>query len=1143
MNHSLQDDALLFSAALAMPAAERARFVARACGNDAARRQRVEDLLRSHKDSGEFLEESLSSRLQPNQRLEYEIKLGDLIGRYKIVQKIGEGGCGAVYEADQEEPVRRRVALKVIKLGMDTKTVVARFEAERQALALMDHPNIAHVLDAAATDSGRPYFVMELVRGIAITDYCDHNRLPTKQRVQLFIQVCRAVQHAHQKGVIHRDLKPSNILVTLHDGEPVPKVIDFGIAKATQGRLTDRTLFTAFEQFIGTPAYMSPEQAECTELDVDTRSDIYSLGVLLYELLAGCPPFEPRSLKAAGLDEIRRIIREVDPPRPSNRLVGLTKADHLTAAKNRTTTPAQLSAQLRGDLDWIVMKALEKNRSRRYETVNDFASDAQRHLQNEPVLARSPSAAYRFRKLVARYKAPFTAAAVVLLTLVVGTTLSTWRFLEERKSRQRAVIAEQSEAHERVRAQEAQRTAEQSRGEAELSQREAENQRHTAEESQRQAEADRRVAEKARHDAEQAQTAAVLARQHAETAQQSALTAARTLSAHLYAADMYAVQTMLREKGDLSGVQRILRAHLPQPGEADLRGLEWNYAWQQSQGDKLLSWRTQQGIVRDLVFSPDGRFLASSGRGEPGEQGHVRVWDAASRRLLAQFVDTECISFSPDGTQLLTVTRSGHVHLWRTGSWEALGDFPTANVTPTPNQRIEIAISPTDTIIAICPDSAYGKLGGTVWLYDYKSQKEIARLDDAGCRLAFTPDGAHLITGSTQQGMINIWNVSQGVIKKQLGPVGYISSLSVSRDGRTLAVFSPGKTATVRLWNLKTFLAGRTLACGEQNFLPGAVAFSPNAEWIACAGGDKIVRVWKTATGRPVSTMQGSGNVIWALAFSPDGEQLFTGGRSDQISIWPLTKPKSQEEICITTFAPVRPELTQISMLFNPGNTLLVAADWERLAVFDLRNAIITAKRNGHHRPLWISPDEKILISLNQTYRTARKSDPIATDESTLKSLHAAVLPTRDHPTPLPEVLEVLGLPRLSLHRTLELQAEGPGVEAITASPDGKQVALSWRGKPDVLILNTDSGVIARRLVPRSTQTYALAYSSDSRYLITGGVGIFVEIWDLHTNEPSIALAAHKKSIKHIAFSPDGDTFATASIDQTHKFWSLIGPS
>src|SRR5881394_179254 len=302
-------------------------------------------------------------------------KPGDRIGRYKLLQQIGEGGMGVVYMAEQEEPIRRRVALKVIKLGMDTKSVIARFEAERQALALMENPNIAKIFDAGATESGRPFFVMELVNGIPITQYCDEQRLPTKDRLGLFVEVCSAIQHAHQKGVIHRDIKPSNILVTLHGDKPVPKVIDFGVAKASQQRLTDKTVFTQFQQFIGTPAYMSPEQASLSGLDIDTRTDIYSLGVLLYEMLTGKTPFDAQELLAAGLEEMRRTISEQEPARPSTRLSTMLEGELTTTAKHRQTDAPKLLHLIRGDLDWVVMKALEKDRARRYESASSFASD------------------------------------------------------------------------------------------------------------------------------------------------------------------------------------------------------------------------------------------------------------------------------------------------------------------------------------------------------------------------------------------------------------------------------------------------------------------------------------------------------------------------------------------------------------------------------------------------------------------------------------------------------------------------------------------------------------------------------------------------------------------------------------------------
>lgn len=410
----------IFGEAIELPVGERAAFLDRVCAGDAALRARLDALLAAHEAAAGFLEKSSVERplVTPEERP------GDVIGRYTLLKKIGEGGCGVVYLAEQTDPVRRRVALKIIKLGMDTRQVITRFEAERQALAMMDHPDIARVFDAGATDTGRPYFVMEYVDGVPITKFCDEHSVAMTARLELFARVCLAMQHAHQKGIIHRDVKPSNILVALHDGVPSPKVIDFGIAKATQGRLSEHTLVTSLEQFIGTPAYMSPEQAELRELDIDTRSDVYSLGVLLYELLTGQPPFDPKSLVRAGVEEIRRIIREVEPPRPSTRVLTLTDADRATVARLRRAAPAQLTTTLRGDLDWIVMRCLEKDRDRRYGTAHELADDIRRHLRQETVRARPPSAGYRARKFIARNRLACASAAAIATALIGGTVVS-----------------------------------------------------------------------------------------------------------------------------------------------------------------------------------------------------------------------------------------------------------------------------------------------------------------------------------------------------------------------------------------------------------------------------------------------------------------------------------------------------------------------------------------------------------------------------------------------------------------------------------------------------------------------------------------------------------------------------------------------
>jgi serine/threonine protein kinase/Tol biopolymer transport system component/Tfp pilus assembly protein PilF len=404
---------------------ERVAYVEDACAENEDLTARIQALLRAHDQAG-FLPAYPSNPEVTLSAAPISECPGTIIGRYKLLEKIGEGGMAVVYMAEQTEPIQRKVALKIIKLGMDTRQVIARFEAERQALALMDHPNIAKVLDAGATEAGRPYFVMELVQGVSVTKYCDTNSLSTKDRLALFLQVCHAVQHAHQKGIIHRDIKPSNVMVTHHDGKPVPKVIDFGIAKATNQKLTEKTLFTRYAHLIGTPAYMSPEQAELSDLDIDTRSDIYSLGVLLYELLTGTTPFSEEELRQAGYFEMQRVIREQEPVKPSTRIstLGHTSTE---IAERRGSTPDLLRKAIRGDLDWIVMKSLEKDRVRRYETASGLAEDIRRHLEHEPILARSPGAAYRVQKFLRRHRTQMLAALAVAILAVAGViVLSLW---------------------------------------------------------------------------------------------------------------------------------------------------------------------------------------------------------------------------------------------------------------------------------------------------------------------------------------------------------------------------------------------------------------------------------------------------------------------------------------------------------------------------------------------------------------------------------------------------------------------------------------------------------------------------------------------------------------------------------------------
>lgn len=481
-------------------------------------------------------------------------KAASLIGPYKLLQIIGEGGMGSVWMAEQEKPVRRMVALKIIKAGMDTKDIIARFEAERQALALMDHPNIARVLDAGATPLGRPFFVMELVKGIPITEYCDRNKLPPQDRIRLFIDVCRAVQHAHQKGIIHRDIKPSNVLVTLHDGTPVVKVIDFGLAKATNQKLTEKTLFTAYGQMVGTPIYMSPEQAEYSGLDVDTRTDIYSLGVLLYALLTGTTPLQADSIRKAGYAELQRMICEQEAIPMSSRLSSLG-ASSAVIATERCSDPKRLVDLLRGDLDVIVLKALEKDRSRRFSTPNDFADDLNRFLNNEPIQARPASTFYRLKKLYQRNKLAVGVTAFVVFILLAATIFSTtWAI--------RATDAEQLAEDRLDDVEEEQQKTQAALGAAELARAEQERLRKLSD----------AAAEREKQLRDEAEQAAQLQAELRAKAEQSE----REAKWNTYVANLYPMKQAWKDR-DFGELERLLDDTTPTDGEPDYRGWEWYY--------------------------------------------------------------------------------------------------------------------------------------------------------------------------------------------------------------------------------------------------------------------------------------------------------------------------------------------------------------------------------------------------------------------------------------------------------------------------------------------------------------------------------------------------------------------------------------
>jgi serine/threonine protein kinase/WD40 repeat protein/tetratricopeptide (TPR) repeat protein len=844
--HQPQVDEVFDEALRHAAAQDRARYLDEACGGDLELRRRVERLLRAVSEAGSFLEAPAQDPSPTVDQPAVEVP-GSVIGPYKLIELIGEGGMGTVWMAQQTQPVKRLVALKLIKAGMDSKQVIARFEAERQALALMDHANIARVLDGGTTGAGRPYFVMDLVKGVPITKYCDEHHLTPRQRLELFLPVCQAIQHAHQKGIIHRDLKPSNVLVALYDGQPVPKVIDFGVAKAAGQQLTDKTLVTGFGSIVGTLEYMSPEQAEINQLDIDTRSDIYSLGVLLYELLTGSPPFTRKDLETAGLLETLRMIREREPSKPSTKL---STAEGLpTLAANRGMEPAKLTKLIRGELDWIVLKALEKERNRRYETANGFARDVQRYLADEPVLACPPSVRYRLRKFARRNKGPVLASSLVVLALVAGIIGTTWGM---------AVAVSETKKKE-VALEAAQQSEREAKDKLWLSLYEQARARRFSDQPGQRLDSLAALAEAAGiRPEERLRDEAIAAMALPDLRRVPGWHSARPPGTTTAA---YGGHYRLYARADTQGMISIRRI-------ADDLEVRCIASGPITQGD-------------NLYFSPDERFLLGFGEGHT-----LRVWRVADGQPALRDEPHGCNhpAFSPDGRHLAV------------GQQEWILCFDLATGQEVKRWRASTRVH----VLAYHPDNDRLAVGyydsGVVSLYDAASGDLVTDLPVGAMRyqtVAWHPDGERLAVGSADP-RIQIWNVTaKRKVATLEGHVHNITDMTFHPEGGLLA--SHSWDGTLRLWDPST---GRPLLQ-----LPLAISdrprFSSDGRWLAPALRGERAQLLEVTPSREYRTLvssvgasQGSYNLG---DISPDG-RLLAVGMDEGARLWDL---RSGREVAV----------------------------------------------------------------------------------------------------------------------------------------------------------------------------------------------------------------------------------------------------
>jgi WD40 repeat protein/serine/threonine protein kinase len=1087
MSDDMHDERIadLFARAKDLAAEDQARFLDEECRNDPPEvRQRVEKLLAADREL-----HTTADVHAPNTFADAAVSR--MIGPYKLLQRIGEGGMGEVWMAEQRHPVRRRVALKLVRSDSPTKEIIARFEAERQALAMMDHPNIAKVLDVGQTENGQPYFVMDLVQGVPITDYCDRNRLTPRERLELFVPVCQAIQHAHQKGIIHRDIKPSNVLVTLYDGKPVAKVIDFGLAKAlqTQTRLTDKTLFTEFGRVVGTLRYMSPEQAEMNALDVDTRTDVYSLGVMLYELLTGSTPLDQETIKQKALLAVLQLIREQEPPRPSKRLSDSGEAISGISAQRRIE-PAQLSRILKGDLDWVVMKALEKDRTRRYETATSLAEDVRRFLDNEPVQARPPSFRYRFGKLARKHRAAVFAGAVALASLVLAILVTSGT----------AIWA----------------IAEKSRAEKEL----------------------------ARNEWLLYANQIVAAQRDWETG--DVASAWRNLDAcrldfrgweHDYLSTLFNQnQTTLRGHRDA-----VLSVAFSPDGKRIVSGSDgWSdnlKVWAAMSGEEVNSLkRLKDGLnpTTSVAYSPDGTRIVSGDR-----FGVMTIWDAVSGQdiltLSGHSGPIMSVAFSPDGMRIVSGSMDKTLKVWDATTGQNLHTLTGHNESVTsvafsPDGRQILSASANGTLKiwdAMSGDGLLSRQGPASSLQEIPSS-EMLTLRWFVKSVVFSPDEKRIVSGGAD-GMVRIWEAASGeevlLHGGHLGPVG---SVDFNTDGSRIV--SGGADGMVRIWDAVSRQELITLK-GHSGPV-GSVAFSPDGKQVVSGSVDRTVKIWDTASGRGELTLKGDFGTSFAI--SPDGKRIVIEDKRGAPKIWDASN--GRDVLVLKGNWPWH----CVSIAFSPnGKRIAVAGADNPVRVCDAMTGHVLLTLNDRASSVAFSPDGKQIISASR-YRSMKVWDATSGRELlTLKvnwgrAKRIVLSPDAKRIASFGNDVRIWnaksGQELLTITGTLD------SVMCVAFSPDGKRL-VSGSADGTLTVWDVTNGQKLLRLKGHLGTVLCVAFSTDGKRIVSGSRDRTLKVWEAWSGQELLTLKGHLGPVESVAFSQDGKRIVSLSADGTLKIW------